>query len=162
MKSILTPTILAFVLLAAGGICWTLGQAEERAAQVLAPPDIPRFVKLGVIASMQPSHCTSDMVWAETRLGPQRVKGAYAWRSVLETGAHLPLSSDFPGETLDPFAGMYAAVTRQDASGKPAGGWYPAQRLTIQEALRGYTAEAAYAGFEEKDKAPSSRANWPT
>ena len=121
-------------------------------AQVLAPPDIPRFVKLGVIASMQPSHCTSDMVWAETRLGPQRVKGAYAWRSVLETGAHLPLSSDFPGETLDPFAGMYAAVTRQDASGKPAGGWYPAQRLTIQEALRGYTAEAAYAGFEEKDK----------
>src|ERR1043166_1309699 len=121
-------------------------------AQVLAPPDIPRFVKLGVIASMQPSHCTSDMVWAETRLGPQRVKGAYAWRSVLETGAHLPLSSDFPGETLDPFAGMYAAVTRQDASGKPAGGWYPAQRLTIQEALRGYTAEAAYAGFEEKGK----------
>ena len=121
-------------------------------AQALAPPDIPRFVKLGVIASMQPSHCTSDMVWAETRLGPQRVKGAYAWRSVLETGAHLPLSSDFPGETLDPFAGMYAAVTRQDASGKPAGGWYPAQRLTIQEALRGYTAEAAYAGFEEKDK----------
>ena len=111
---------------------------------------------------MQPSHCTSDMVSAETRLGPQRVKGAYAWRSVLETGAHLPLSSDFPGETLDPFAGMYAAVTRQDASGKPAGGWYAAQRLTIQEALRGYTAEAAYAGFEEKDKAPSSRANWPT
>ena len=121
-------------------------------AQVLAPADIPRFAQLGVIASMQPAHCTSDMAWAEARVGPQRIRGAYAWRSVLKTGAHLPLSSDFPGETLDPFAGMYAAVTRQDAAGNPAGGWYPDQRLTIQEALRGYTVEAAYAGFEEKDK----------
>jgi predicted amidohydrolase YtcJ len=121
-------------------------------AQVLAPAEIPRFAKLGVIASMQPAHCTSDMPWAEARVGPQRILGAYAWRSVLKTGAHLPLSSDFPGETLDPFAGMYAAVTRQDAAGKPPAGWYPDQRLTIQEALRGYTVEAAYAGFEEKDK----------
>ena len=121
-------------------------------AQVLAAADIPRFAKLGVIASMQPAHCTSDMAWAEQRVGPRRILGAYAWRSVLKTGAHLPLSSDFPGETLDPFAGMYAAVTRQDASGKPAGGWYPDQRLTIQEALRGYTVEAAYAAFEEKDR----------
>jgi len=121
-------------------------------AQVLAPVDIPRFARLGVVASMQPAHCTSDMAWAETRLGSRRILGAYTWRAVLKTGAHLPLSSDCPGETLDPFAGMYAAVTRQDASGQPPGGWYQDQRLTVQEALRGYTVEAAYAGFEEKDK----------
>ncbi|HSB11513.1 MAG TPA: amidohydrolase family protein [Blastocatellia bacterium] len=117
-------------------------------AQVLAPADIPRFAKLGVIASMQPTHCTSDMAWAEKRLGPIRIKGAYAWRSVLKTGAHLPISSDFPGETLNPFYGIYAAVTRQDPEGKPEGGWYPAERLTVMEALRGYTVEAAYAEFE--------------
>lgn len=121
-------------------------------AQVLAPEDIPRFAKLGVIPSMQPTHCTSDMTWAETRLGPQRVKGAYAWRSLLDTGAHLPLSSDFPGETLNPFYGIYAAITRQDPAGNPPGGWYPEQRLTLDEALRGYTVEAAYAEFEENAK----------
>ena len=121
-------------------------------AQLLAPTDIPRFAKLGVIPSMQPTHATSDMPWAEKRVGPQRIKGAYAWRSVLATGAHLPLSSDFPGETLNPFYGIYAAVTRQDPSGNPAGGWYPEQRLNLNEALRGYTIEAAYAEFEERDK----------
>jgi predicted amidohydrolase YtcJ len=121
-------------------------------AQVLAPQDIPRFAKLGVIASMQPTHCTSDMPWAEQRLGPRRVKGAYAWRSVKDSGAHLPLSSDFPGETLNPFYGIYAAVTRQDPSGNPPGGWYPEQKLTLDEALRGYTLEAAYAEFEEGAK----------
>jgi predicted amidohydrolase YtcJ len=121
-------------------------------AQVLAPEDIPRFSKLGVIASMQPTHCTSDKAWAEARLGPQRVKGAYAWRAVLKTGAHLPLSSDFPGETLNPFYGIYAAITRQDPQGNPPGGWYPEQRLTLAEALRGYTLEGAFAEFEEKDK----------
>ena len=121
-------------------------------AQVLAPEDIPRFAKLGIIASMQPTHCTSDKAWAEARLGPQRVKGAYAWRSVLKTGAHLPLSSDFPGETLNPFYGIYAAITREDPQGNPPGGWYPEQRLTLAEALRGYTLEGAFAEFEEKDK----------
>ena len=121
-------------------------------AQVLASADIPRFAEFGVIASMQPTHCTSDMAWAGKRLGPERIKGAYAWRSVLKTGAHVPISSDFPGETLNPFYGIYAAVTRQDPQGQPDGGWYPEQRMTIQEALRGYTIEAAYAEFEEKDK----------
>lgn len=121
-------------------------------AQVLAPQDIPRFAKLGVIPSMQPTHCTSDMAWAEKRLGPERIRGAYAWRSVLETGVHLPLSSDFPGETLNPFYGMYAATTRQDPSGNPPQGWYPEQRLTLNEALRGYTVEGAYAEFEENAK----------
>ena len=121
-------------------------------AQVLAPEDITRFAKLGVIASMQPTHCTSDMPWAEKRLGPQRVKGAYAWRSVKDTGAHLPLSSDFPGETLNPFYGIYAAITRQDPQGNSPGGWYPEQKLTLEEALHGYTNEAAYAEFEEASK----------
>lgn len=121
-------------------------------AQVLAAQDIPRFAKLGVIASMQPVHCTSDMPWAETRLGPERIKGAYAWRSVLETGAHVPFSSDFPGETLNPFFGMYAAITRQDVAGNPPGGWHPEQIVSLQQALRGYTVEAAYAEFAEGSK----------
>jgi len=105
-----------------------------------------------VIPSMQPTHATSDMIWAEKRVGPTRIKGAYAWQSLLKTGVHLPLSSDFPGETLNPFYGIYAAITRQDPAGNPAGGWFPEQRLTFEEALRGYTREAAYAEFEEKQK----------
>jgi predicted amidohydrolase YtcJ len=121
-------------------------------AQVLAPEDIPRFAKLGVIASMQPTHATSDMAWAEKRLGPARAKYAYAWRSVKDSGAHLPLSSDFPGETLNPYYGIYAAITRQDAQGNPPGGWHAEQRLTLEEGLRGYTVEAAYAEFEESNK----------
>ena len=92
------------------------------------------------------------MGWAQKRLGPERIKGAYAWRSLLKTGAHLPLSSDFPGETLNPFYGIYAAITRQDPEGNPPRGWYPEQRLTLEEALRGYTVEAAYAEFEEAAK----------
>jgi predicted amidohydrolase YtcJ len=141
---------------AAAGTAADLGRNDARLrvehAQVLAAADIPRFAELGVIASMQPTHCTSDMAWAERRIGPSRIKGAYAWRSVLKTGAHVPISSDFPGETLNPFYGIYAAVTRQDPLGKPEGGWYPEQRMTLDEALRGYTIEAAYAEFEEKQK----------
>ena len=121
-------------------------------AQVLAPKDIPRFAQLGVIPSMQPTHCTSDMGWAEKRVGPERIQGAYAWRSLLKTQVHLPLSSDFPGETLNPFYGIYAAITRQDVAGNPAGGWHPEQRLTLNEALAGYTREGAYAEFEEKEE----------
>ena len=121
-------------------------------AQVVAPADLPRFAQLGVIASMQPTHCTSDMPWAEKRVGPVRIRGAYAWRTIRKTGAHLPLSSDFPGETLNPFHGIYAAITRQSPDGIPEGGWYPEERLTLDEALRGYTQEAAYAEFEERDK----------
>jgi predicted amidohydrolase YtcJ len=121
-------------------------------AQVVARRDIPRFAKLGIIVSMQPVHATSDMPWAEQRIGPQRIKGAYAWRSIVDTGAHVPFSSDFPGETLNPFFGIYAAVTRQDPSGNPPGGWYPEQRVSLEQAMRGYTTEAAYAGFEEAVK----------
>ncbi len=121
-------------------------------AQVMDLGDIPRFARLKVICSMQPPHCTSDMQWAEARLGPQRIKGAYAWRRFLDTGVRLALNSDFPGETLNPFYGMYAAETRQTPDGKPEGGWYPDQRLTRKEVLRAYTVESAYAGFEEQLK----------
>ncbi len=118
-------------------------------AQVVALEDIPRFKHLGVISSMQPPHCTSDMPWAETRVGPERIKGAYAWRSFLNAGVRVPLNSDFPGETPNPFWGMYAAETRQSPDGKPSGGWRTEQCLTRREVLRAYTVESAYAGFDE-------------
>jgi predicted amidohydrolase YtcJ len=120
--------------------------------QVLLPDDIPRFAALGVIASMQPTHATSDMPWAEARLGAARIQGAYAWRSVLATGAHLVAGSDFPVEEPSPILGLYAAVTRQDRDGKPAGGWYPGQRMTLEEALRAFTAAPAFAAFAERDR----------
>jgi predicted amidohydrolase YtcJ len=119
-------------------------------AQVVAPQDIPRFRQLGVISSMQPPHCTSDMPWAEDRVGPERIRGAYAWRSFLNASVRVPLNSDFPGETPNPFWGMYAAETRQSPDGKPAGGWHPEQCLTRSEVLRAYTVDSAYAGFEEE------------
>lgn len=120
-------------------------------AQVLALDDIPRFKALGVIASMQPTHATSDMPWAEQRLGKARLAGAYAWRRFLDAGVRVPLGSDFPVEQVDPRLGLYAAVTRQDLAGQPPGGWLPDQRLSAAEALRGFTAEAAWAGFAESD-----------
>jgi hypothetical protein len=119
-------------------------------AQVVDPQDTPRFVKLGVIPSMQPTHCTSDMYWAEERLGPKRIKGAYAWRSFLNAGSILPGGSDFPVESPNPLWGFYAAITRQDHDGWPSGGWYPDQRMTREEALKAFTLWAAYAAFEEK------------
>ena len=120
-------------------------------AQILSPDDVPRLAKLHVIASMQPTHATSDMPWAQDRVGPQRIVGAYAWRQVRDAGTHLALGSDFPIESVDPRLGLYAAVTRSDAQGLPAGGWYPDEKLTAFEALRGFTLEAAYAGFGEHE-----------
>jgi predicted amidohydrolase YtcJ len=120
--------------------------------QVVAPEDFARTVRDGIIASMQPTHATSDMPWAETRLGPQRIKGAYAWRTVLNAGGRLALGSDFPVESVNPFFGIYSAVTRQDQKGNPPGGWYPDQKLTLAEAVRGFTSDAAYAAFEEKSR----------
>lgn len=119
-------------------------------AQVLTLEDIPRFKPLGVIASMQPTHATSDMPWAQDRLGPERIAGAYAWRRFLEAGVPLALGSDFPVESSDPRLGLYAAVSRQDLKGQPPGGWLPDQRLLIDEALRGFTRGAAYAGRDEQ------------
>ena len=118
----------------------------------MAPEDISRFAELGVISSMQPPHATSDMPWAEDRVGPERIKGAYAWRSFLDAGVRVPLNSDFPAETLNPFYGMYAAETRRTPDGQPEGGWYPEQCLTRDEVLNGYLMEGAYSAFEEKIK----------
>ncbi|WP_126172062.1 amidohydrolase [Altericroceibacterium xinjiangense] len=118
-------------------------------AQIVEPADIPRFGQHGVIASMQPVHQISDRLMAEARLGPERLTGAYAWRSILEAGATLAFGSDAPVEAPDPFAGMAAAVSREDASGQPAGGWQPQETISREQALAAYTAEAAYAGFAE-------------
>jgi predicted amidohydrolase YtcJ len=120
-------------------------------AQVLAPGDIARLAQLHVIASMQPTHATSDMPWAEERLGPRRIAGAYAWRQVRDSGARLALGSDFPVESVDPRLGLYAAATRMDADGRPPGGWRPEEKLTAYEALRGFTLDAAYAGFADNE-----------
>ena len=132
-------------------------------AQVLAPEDLPRLADMHVIASMQPTHATSDMPWAEDRLGPQRIQGAYAWRKLRDSGARLALGSDFPVESVDPRLGLYAAATRTDAEGAPAGGWHPEDKLTPYEALRGFTLDAAYAGFAENEVgslAPGKRADF--
>jgi predicted amidohydrolase YtcJ len=121
-------------------------------AQLLAPGDIPRFAPLGVIASMQPTHCTSDMRWVDARVGPERAKGAYVWASLLRTGVRIAGGSDFPVESHNPFQGLYAAVTRQNEQGEPAGGWMPHERMTREEALRSFTIDAAHAAFEEELK----------
>ena len=121
-------------------------------AQILDRSDIPRFGQLGVIASMQPTHCTSDMPWAPARLGAARVEeGAYVWRSLLQSGARLASGSDFPVEHANPMLGFYAAITRQDGHGQPPAGWNPDQRLSRDEALRSFTIEAAYAAHAERD-----------
>jgi len=121
-------------------------------AQVVSLEDIPLFEKYSIIASMQATHATSDMPWAEARLGPERAKGAYAWRRFLSLGVHIADGSDFPVENPNPLWGFYAAITRQDHSGKPDGGWFPDQRMTRDEALRSWTIEGAYAAFEEDSK----------
>ncbi|MGH9398940.1 MAG: amidohydrolase [Thermoanaerobaculia bacterium] len=119
-------------------------------AQVVAVEDIPRFGFEGVIASIQPTHATSDMPWAEKRVGPSRIAGAYAWKSLLRSGARLSGGSDFPVESEDPRLGFYAAVTRQDLSGRPPGGWRLEDRLSRAEALALFTSGAAWASFEEQ------------
>ncbi len=118
-------------------------------AQVIALDDIRRFARLEVIASIQPTHATSDMNMAEDRLGPQRVQGAYAWRKLVNAGVHLAGGSDFPVELPNPFYGLYAAVTRQDREGRPPGGWYPQEKLNREQALRLFTTDAAYAAHME-------------
>jgi predicted amidohydrolase YtcJ len=118
-------------------------------AQVVRKDDVRRFAELGVIASMQPSHASDDMRWADARLGSGRVDGAYAWRWFVEAGVVLAHGSDFPVEVVNPLWGIYAGVTRQDAQGNPPGGWHPEQKLTLEETIRGFTAGAAYASFAE-------------
>jgi predicted amidohydrolase YtcJ len=132
-------------------------------AQIIDPADLSRFGKLGVIASMQPTHQTSDRTMAEARLGPERLKGAYAWRSILQNGGKLAFGSDFPVESPNPFAGWAAAFTRQDADMQPFGGWRPEEIVTREQAWAGFSIWAAYAGFAEKKigrLAPGMRADF--
>jgi predicted amidohydrolase YtcJ len=137
-----------------------VGRTEERYeprhriehAQVVAPSDFARFRDLGVIASMQPSHAISDKRWAQDRLGEYRVLGAYSWHTMMAHGVHVPFGTDWPIEPINPYLGLYAAVTRQSTDGRPAGGWWPEERISIEDAIRNYTAEGAYASFEEGEK----------
>jgi predicted amidohydrolase YtcJ len=118
-------------------------------SQIIAVDDIPRFAELGVIAAMQATHATSDMNMAEDRVGPDRIKGGYAWRRLLESGAVLANGSDFPVELANPWHGLYASVTRQSRAGEPDGGWYADQALTRAEALHSFTLANAYAAHQE-------------
>lgn len=118
-------------------------------AQVIALDDLPLFPKYGIIASMQPTHATSDMNMAEDRLGKHRLKGAYAWQTLLEIGADIAFGSDFPVELANPFHGLHAAITRQDAQGHPEGGWLGHESVTREQAFKGFTLDAAYAAFQE-------------
>ncbi|HEY0137831.1 MAG TPA: amidohydrolase, partial [Nannocystis sp.] len=118
-------------------------------AQIVALEDIPRFARLGAVASMQPTHATSDMAWVPARIGAARLPGAYAWRRFLDARVALALGSDFPVEQPNPTHGLHAALTRQDPTGSPPGGWLPDQRLTLWEAIAGFTSGAAFAAGQE-------------
>ncbi|RDV24041.1 amidohydrolase [Alteromonas aestuariivivens] len=118
-------------------------------AQVITPDDLERFAELKILPSMQPTHATSDKNMAEARLGKARMKGAYAWQTLHQSGIAIPLGSDFPVELANPFYGLHAAVTRQDRNNQPVKGWYPEEALTLEQAFRGFTLDAAYAAHSE-------------
>jgi hypothetical protein len=121
-------------------------------AQHLRRSDIGRFGSVGVIASMQPYHAIDDGRWAEKRIGPERIKTTYAFRSLLDTGAHLAFGSDWTVAPLDPILGIYAAVTRRTLDDKNPKGWVPAEKITVEEALRAYTSGNAYGMFAERTR----------
>lgn len=121
-------------------------------AQVVAPTDFQRFKELKVIASMQPSHQTTDMRWAEDRIGPERIKGAYAWNTMLQDGVRLAFGTDYPVEPVSPFRGLYACVTRERPEGGPRNGWEPQEKISLEDCIRAYTSGSAYAQFEEGKK----------
>jgi predicted amidohydrolase YtcJ len=129
-------------------------------AQVVALPDIPRFKQLDLIASMQPTHATSDKNMAENRIGKERLKGAYAWRTFLAQGTRIAAGSDFPVESDNPFFGLHAAVTRTDHDNEPKGGWHIEQAMTLQEAFRAFTLDAAYAQHQEKSIGSLESGKW--
>lgn len=126
-----------------------VGRHRIEHAQIVQVEDISRFRELDLIASMQPTHATSDMPWAEQRVGSKRILGAYAWQRFLSAQVPLALGSDFPVESANPLLGLYAAVSRADLKGEPMEGWYPEQRLDIEQALAGFTRDAAFAAFME-------------
>ena len=136
------------------------GRHRIEHAQVISLEDQPRFARLGVIASMEPPHAVEDKSWAEDRLGPQRILGAYAWRSLRTGGARLTFNADNPGSDHSIFYGLHAAITRQDKQLQPPGGWYPAERLTVEEAIRGYTSWSAYAAFREDQTGIIAKGRW--
>ena len=121
-------------------------------AQLLSPADIPRFGEMGVIASMQQTHATTDMRWMGDRVGQERLEGAYAWATLSRSGAVIVGGSDFPVERHSPFRGLYAAITRQDERGNPPGGWLPDERMTRDQMLRSFTIDAAFAAFAENQR----------
>jgi predicted amidohydrolase YtcJ len=129
-------------------------------AQIVQLKDIPRFQALGIIPSMQPTHATSDMNMAETRIGHERIKGAYAWRTFLQQGSRIACGSDFPVESPNPFYGLHAAVTREDHENKPVAGWYPNQAMSLKEAFRCFTLDAAYAAHQEKSLGSLEPGKW--
>jgi predicted amidohydrolase YtcJ len=129
-------------------------------AQVLHSDDLPRFGQLGIIASMEPPHAMEDKAWAEDRIGPERILGAYAWRSLRETGARLTFNSDNPGSDHDIFYGLHSAITRQDKNLEPEGGWYPGQSVNADEAVRAYTSWSAYASFREDETGMIEPGRW--
>jgi predicted amidohydrolase YtcJ len=129
-------------------------------AQVISPEDIPRFGQLGIIASMEPPHAMEDKAWAEDRLGPERILGAYAWRSLRQTGARLTFNSDNPGSDHNIFYGLHSAITRQDKNHEPEGGWYAEQRVTADEAVRAYSKWSAYASFRENETGLLAAGRW--
>jgi predicted amidohydrolase YtcJ len=129
-------------------------------AQVVQLKDIPRFKELGIVPSMQPTHATSDQNMAEQRVGHERIKGAYAWRTFLKQGSRIACGSDFPIESPNPFQGIHAAVTRQDMSNFPQGGWYKEQAMTLHEAFRCFTIDAAWAGHQEKVIGSLEQGKW--
>jgi predicted amidohydrolase YtcJ len=128
--------------------------------QCVRQSDLADFKRLGVIASMQPSHATSDMPWAEERVGMERGRGLYAWRWVLDAGIPIAAGSDFPVDPERPLVGLHSAVTRQAPDDSPAGGWHPGQSMTLLEAITAYTATAAWAAYEEKDKGRIAPGMW--
>lgn len=128
--------------------------------QVVAPADIARLKPAGIVASMQPTHQTSDRLMAEARLGPKRLDGSYAWASVLKAGIPLAFGSDFPVESPNPFHGLSAAISREDLEGQPPGGWRPEEKVTLGQAIHGFTRGAAFAGFTEKTMGAIEPGHW--
>lgn len=129
-------------------------------AQIIHPDDLPRFAQMNIIASMEPPHAVEDMTWAEARVGARRIKGAYVWRSLKESGATVIFNSDNPGSDHSIFYGLHSAITRQDKSSKPEGGWYPEEAFTIGEAIRAYTILPAYASFRENETGVLEAGRW--
>lgn len=136
------------------------GRHRIEHAQIVSPKDIPRFAQLHILPAMQPTHATSDKNMAADRLGIARLRGAYAWKSFVDQGSRIVAGSDFPVELANPFYGIHAAVTRQDQQNQPVGGWLPEQRLTLTQALKSFTLDAAYGAFQDQSMGSLAPGMW--